>query len=78
MIKVLKWLAGTQLGRWAFGAAFVVAALLRVYFAGRLSAKRDRQRQSINALKKKNEVNHEVNQMDADDFDREFNKWMRD
>jgi hypothetical protein len=54
------------------------AALLKAFLAGKASAWRAADRANLKAMRKRKEVDHEVEAMDRADIDQRINEYMRD
>jgi len=81
MIGFFSWLAGTRVGRWtavivAALAAFFVA-VVKVFSAGQSAEKSKQNKASLDAYRKRSEVNDEIARQSDSDSRAELSQWVR-
>lgn len=80
MSWLLETLAGWRLKAAAIGAALllVLAGMVRAYRAGLRAAAQEADRRRIEALRRKGQIDDEIDTLGHADLDRRWSEWMRD
>lgn len=80
MSWLLETLAGWRLKAAAIGAALllVLAGMVRAYRAGLRHAAQQADRRRIEALRKRGQIDDEIDTLGHADLDRRWSDWMRD
>lgn len=78
--RLLEFLGGWKAKLAALGLllAALSAALLKAFLAGKAAARAAADKANLKAMRKRKEIDDEVNSLDHADLDDRYSKWLRD
>lgn len=82
MVSFVGWFLGTRVGRWCLAAigllAAIGAALAKVYSAGKAVQQAKQDRQSLDALRTRAQIEDDVARLPANERASRLKEWSRD